>query len=469
MKCDIIRQYNHHERMFALMNIIIVGGGMLGKNIVQQLSDDSNNITVIDIDSENISDITARYDVIGIVGNGARHKIQQEAGIDDADLLIAVTGSDELNLLCCLMAKKQGHCQTIARVETPEYRSDAEYLKDELGLAMVLSPEYAAAKEISRLLMFPSAIKIETFAAGSVELIKLKLPEGSKLVGMSVKDVVTKLRCDVLVCTVERDDEAIIAYGDFVFKEKDIISIIASHENAIEFIKKVGFKTHAAKNVIIAGGAKIAQYLCDLLPRRGMTVKIIEKDTELCEKLCSEYPDISIINADTSETDVLVEEGVRDMDAFVSLLDLDEENILLSLAMQNITNGKIITKITKEDFNTITNRLELDTTVNPKTIISDMIVRYARATKNSLGSNVETLYNFIPGKVSASEFIVRDNSPISGIPISELKLKSNILIGSIIRNKRVILPRGSDIIYPGDSVILISEIMPLNDISDVLK
>ncbi|MBR2474683.1 MAG: Trk system potassium transporter TrkA [Clostridia bacterium] len=451
------------------MNIIIVGGGMVGKNLVQQLSEDGNNITVIDLEEDNINAITTKYDVNGIVGNGATHRIQQEAGIEDADLLIAVTGSDELNLLCCIIAKKEGKCQTIARVETPVYRADADYLKEQLGLAMVISPEYVAAKEISRLLRFPSAIKIETFANGNVELLKFRLPEGSKLAGMSVKEVVTKLKCDVLICTIERDSDTYIAYGDFVFKDKDIISIIASHKNADEFTKKVGFETHSAKNVMLAGGGEITHYLCEMLPKHGMNVKVIEKDRHICEEMCSDFGKISIINADTSDIDILIEEGVRDTDAFVSLLDLDEENILLSLTMKNLSKGKIITEIKKADFDAIAKNLDLDTTVNPKTITSDMIVRYVRATQNTLGSNVETLYNFIPGKATAAEFIVKENSPIASIPISELKLKKNILISSIIRNGHVILPRGNDVIIPGDSVVIVSEFMPLHDISDVLK
>ena len=451
------------------MNIIIVGCGMVGQNLVEQLNEEGNKITVIDLDADSVNEISTKYDVIGIVGSGATHKTQQEAGIANADLFIAVTGSDELNLLCCLIAKKEGHCQTIARVETSEYRVEAPYLKDELGLAMVISPEYVAAREISRLLLFPSAIKIETFARGSVELIKLRIPDGSKLAGMAVKDVVSKLKSDVLICTIERENEAYIAKADFIFKEKDIISIVASHKNAIGFIKKLGFKSNAAKSVILAGGGEICHYLCQMLPNYGMKVKVIEENSEICDKFASEFGKIPVINADPSETDVLAEEGAFDADAFVSLLDLDEESMLLSLSVKKLFKGKIITKITKSDFDALASNLDLDTTVNPKTITSDMIIRYARATKNTLGSNMETLYNFIPGKATAAEFIIRENSPISGKPLSELKFKNNVIVASIIRDKTVIIPRGNDIILPGDSVIIVSECMPIDDISDILK
>ncbi len=451
------------------MNIIIVGCGMVGKNLVEQLNEDGNEITVIDLDADNVHTITTKYDVYGIVGNGATHKVQQNAGISNADLFIAVTGSDELNLLCCLIAKKEGHCQTIARVETPEYRKETPYLKDELGLAMIISPEYVAAKEISKLLLFPSATKIESFARGTVELIKIRIPEKSKLAGMAVRDIVSKLKSDVLICTIERDNEAYIAKADFVFKEKDIISIVASHTNAIEFIKKLGFKAQATKNVILAGSGEIGHYLCQMLPDYGINVKVIDKTPALCDTLTSEFSKIPVINADPTDNDTLLEEGVEDADAFVTLLDLDEENILLSLSAKTLCKGKIITKITKSDFDALAANLDIDTTVNPKTITSDMIIRYARATKNSLGSNVETLYNFIPGKATAAEFTVKENSPIAEKPLSQLKFKNNIIVAAIIRDKTVIIPRGNDIIIPGDSVVIVSEFMPLHDISDVLR
>ncbi len=451
------------------MNIIIVGCGMVGTNLIEQLSGENNNITVIDLDSEKINAVITKYDVSGIVGSGATHKVQQQAGIAQADLFIAVTGSDELNLLCCLIAKKEGSCQTIARVETPEYRSETPYLKDELGLATVISPTYVAAEEISRLLLFPSAIKIETFARGNVELIKIRIPEGSSIAGMSVKDVVAKLHCDVLVCTVERENEAYIAKGDFVFKEKDIISIVGSHKSASVFINKLGIKNHSVKNVIIAGGGEMTHYLCQMLPNYGIKVKVIEKNKQKCDVLCSNFKKIAVLNADPSNTDTLLEEDIADTGAFVTLLDLDEENILLSLSAKTLCKGKLITKITRADFDTLAGNLDLDTTVNPKTITSDIIIRYARSMSNTLGSNVETLYNFIPGKASASEFVVKENSPIAGKPISELKFKKNILIAAIIRNKTVILPRGNDVINPGDSVVVVSEFMPLQDISDILK
>lgn len=451
------------------MNIIIVGGGMVGENLVAQLNEEDNNITIIDTSSDIVNKLTTRYDIMGIVGNGATHQIQQEAGISQADLLIAVTGSDELNLLCCLVARKATKCPTIVRLRDPEYSKDVPFLKDELGLEMVINPEYVAAEEIARVLRFPSALKIETFANGRVELMKFRIPEGSSLIDLAVKDVVTKLHCDILVCTVERGNEAYIADGNFVFKEKDILSIIASPKNANEFFRKINYTSSSVKDAIMIGAGDVSQYLCDIMKKTGVSLKVVEKDATLCDEFSSLYPEVSVINGDASDNEMMLEEGLATTDAFIALSQMDEENILHTLAAKNITKCKLITMVTKSESTELVSHLDLDTIINPKTVTSDMIIRYVRATKNTLGSNVETLYNFIPGKIQASEFKVVDNSTITNIPLSKLTFKNKILIASILRGDNVIIPRGHDVILPGDSVIIVSEIMPLHDISDILK
>ncbi len=451
------------------MNIIIVGCGKVGSTLAEQLNEDGNNITVIDMNAAKVESITNRYDIMGIVGNGATHMVQQQAGIYDADLLIAVTGSDELNLLCCLIAKKAGNCQTIARVKNPDYSTEAPYLKNELGLAMVINPEYAAAAEIARVLRFPSAIKIDTFAKGRVELLKFRLPEKSRIVGMSVKEVVTKLHCDVLVCTAERGDDAYIANGDFVFEEKDVISIIASPKNADDFFRKIDYKMHSVKDAMIAGGGEITHYLCDILHRSGISIKIIERDKSVCEELCSLWPDVAVINGDATDQSLLLEEGLANTGAFLALTNMDEENILLSLFARSSNQGKIVTKINRIDFDDVIKHLDLDTIIYPKNITADMILRYVRAMKNTIGSNVETLYNIIKGKAEAAEFIVRENSPVTGKPLCELEFKKDVLVAAILRGKNVIIPRGYDVIEPGDAVVIVSRLMALHDISDILK
>ena len=451
------------------LNIIIVGCGRIGQSLAEQLNEQGNNITVIDLAPEKVREVSTQYDVMGVVGNGATHDIQEEAGIANADLLIAVTGSDELNLLCCLIAKKSGNCQTIARVKRPEYSTDAAYLKDELGLAMVINPEHAAAEEILRVLRFPAAIKIDTFAGGRVELVKFRVPEKSPLVGMAVREVVSRLHCDVLICTVERDDEAYIAKADLVFKEKDVISLIASPKNASDFFTKIAYKTHPVKDAMIAGGGEIAHYLCRLLDEDGIHFTVIEKNREVCDDLCTQFPKATVIHGNAGDQETLLEEGLNRTDAFVALTNTDEENILLSLFAKSTGARKIVTKIKRFDFLSLVNHMDLDSIISPKNITSDVIVRYVRAMKNTIGSNVETLYNIIQGKIEASEFIVKENSPVVDKPLSELHFRDNLLVAAILRDNKVIIPRGHDRILPHDHVVIVSELMALHDISDVLK
>ena len=449
------------------MNIIIVGCGKVGQALAGQLSEEDNDITVIDVSAAKVNETDARYDVLGVVGNGATHLTQQEAGIKDADLLIAVTGSDELNLLCCLIAKKAGNCHTIARVRSPQYSTEAPYLKEELGLAMVVNPEQAAAAEIARVLRFPSAMKIDTFAKGRVELLKFKLPERSPLAGLAVKEITTKLHCDILVCTVERGDNAYIANGEFRFIDKDVISIIASPKNANAFFKQIHYRTNSVKDVMIVGGGNITHYLCERLSRSGIAVKVIEKDPAKCDELSEMLEDVTVINGDAVDQQVLYEEGIENTGGFVALTNLDEENILLSLFAKSVGNCKLVTKVNRIDFDDVIRHLELDTVIYPKNITSEDIVRYVRAMKNTIGSNVETLYNIIKGKIDASEFIIKDNSPIVGKPLMELKLKNDVLVASIMRDRKVIIPRGGDTMEVGDSVIIVSS-FALHDITDIL-
>ena len=448
------------------MNIIIVGCGKVGEELAHRLNDEGDNITVIDVDSTKVNDVTSRLDVLGVTGNGATHLVQQEAGIRDADLLIAVTGSDELNLFCCLIAKKEGNCQTIARVRDPQYSTEAPYLKEELGLAMVINPEFQAAAEIARVLRFPSAIKIDTFAKGKVDLMKFRLPENCVLTGCSVKEIATKLKCDVLVCTVERGDEAFIPNGEFVFGEKDIISIIASPANANAFFRKIDYKINQVKDCMIAGGGDVAYYLCRILKKAGISLKLIEKDPKRCEKLCTALPEVTVICGDAADQQILLEEGLENANSFAALTNLDEENIMLSLFARVKGCKKLVTKINRIDFFDVIKQLDLDSIIYPKNITSELIVSYVRAMKNTIGSNVQTVYSIIKGKAEAAEFLIKDTSPVLGKPLMELKFKPNVLVAVILRGNRVIIPRGSDVIEKNDSVIVVSDIRP-HDISDI--
>lgn len=451
------------------MNIIIVGCGEVGETLAGQLNREGNNVTVVDINSEKVKEVANKYDIMGVIGNGASRSTQKDAGIDKTDLLIAVTGTDEVNLLCCLVARKSTNCRTIARLKNPEYNIDAHYFKDELGLSMVVNPEYAAAREISRILNFPSVIKIDTFAKGRVELLTFKLPDGSPLAGMSVKDASAKLKLNVTFCTIQRDEEAFIAKGDFVFAERDVISFIASPKMAKEFFTKINYHIQPIKDALIVGGGEISHYLCEILCRSGISVTIVEKNLSRCNDLAVEFEDITVVNGDPADEDTLREEGISKASSFVALTEVDEENILLSLFAKKEQSRKVITKINKNEYYNIVNNLDLDTIIYPKNITADMIIRYVRAMNNTRGSNIETLYNIIKGKVEAAEFTVSEDSPIVGKPLSQLTFKPNVLIASILREKVQIAPRGQAIIEPGDAVVVVTKDIALGDITDILK
>jgi len=451
------------------MDIIIVGCGKVGEALARELNEEGNNITVVDEIASKVKHIATKYDIMGVIGNGATHLVQKEAGVRSADLLIAVTGSDELNLLCCLTAKKTGKCHAIARIKNPDYAKDAAYLRDELGLAMVINPEFAAAEEICRILKFPSAIKVDTFSRGRVELLKFKLPEGSPLVGQSLRDAMLKLESNVLVCIVEREDGAYIPKGDFVFAERDVISIIASSRSATDFLSKIDFELIPVKDVTVVGGGSITHYLCELLEKSGINLKVIEKSAEICNELASKFPSASIINGDPSDEDVLREERVAKSDAFVALTSIDEENVLLSLFAQNSGCRKIITKINRIEYVDVISRLELDSIIYPKNLTADMIVRYARAKQNTLGSNMENLYVLNRGEVEVAEFTVGESSRLVGIPLAQLRFKPDALIGAIIRGKQLIVPRGSVSVQAGDSVITVTKNISPHDVSDILE
>ena len=451
------------------MNVIVIGCGRIGRTLVEKLNGEGHQVTVVDTSADKIKDVSVRYDVKGVVGNGATYTVQREAGVDTADLLIAVTNSDELNLLCCIVAKKEGKCQTVARVKNPEYSQDAPYLKEQLGLSMVINPEYVAAEEIARVLRFPTALKIEPFAKGKVELIKFRLAKDSPLIGLSVKEMAIKYHADLLVCTIERGDEAHIAHGEFVFEERDVVSIVAAPKTANEFFTKTKQTSGHIKNALVVGGGVITQYLGGILERSGIRLRIMEKDFKRCEELSGMWPKYDIIHGDASDHDLLMEEGVSTAGAFVALANFDEENILLSVFAKSVGCNKLITKINRIDYDHVLNQLDLDTIICPKNITADILVRYVRAMQNSMGSNVETMYNIIQDKVEASEFIVKENSPVIGVPLSKLKFKPDVLVASITRDKQVIIPRGQDSIQTGDAVVIVSKHLGLHDISEVLR
>lgn len=451
------------------MRIIMVGCGKVGMTVTEQLSMENHDVTVIDTNSSVIHDVTNNFDVMGVVGNGASYGVQTEAGIENADLLIAMTDSDELNLLCCLIAKKAGGCNTIARVRNPVYNNEIRFIKEELGLSMAINPEAAAAKEIARILRFPSAIKIETFAKGRVELLKFIVGEGSILDGSSLIDVAKSTKSDVLVCAVERGDDVIIPNGRFVLQKEDTISIVASPKNSRDFFQKIGVETHQVKNSMIVGGGTIAYYLAKELIESGIQVKIVEKDHARCEHLSELLPKAVIINGDATNQDTLMEEGLVHCESFVSLTGIDEGNIFLSLFAKSCSKAKIVTKINRISYEEIINNFHLGSLIYPKFITAENIVRYVRAMQNSIGSNVETLYKIIGNKAEALEFLISEDAPVVGIPLEELNIKDNLLIASINRAGEILTPKGKTQLQAGDTVIIVTTHTSLHDIKDILK
>lgn len=452
------------------MNIIILGCGKVGQTLAVSLEEEEeHNITVIDTRYSVVQNLINNYDIMGVAGNGMNADILKEAGVEDADIFIAVAGSDELNLMACLMAKKLGAKRTIARVRTPEYSKNLHLIKDELGLAMVINPERAAASEIARILRFPSAMEIDTFSKGRIEILKFIVPDNSCLDNLQVCEIVSKLNCDILVCGVERTDSTFIPDGSFVLKSGDAISIVGSIKNVTGFFKKIGIKTTSVKDTMIIGGGETAYYLASQLEQTGINVKIIEQKEERCEELCTLLPKATIINGDGTENRLLLEEGLENADSVVSLTNIDEENILLSLFAKSKSNAKIITKINRIAYDEVIGKLNLGTTVYPKNITAECIVRFVRAKQKSIGSNIETMHLILDEKAEALEFKINENSPVINKRIDSLNLKENTLIACIHHNGKVIIPRGRDIIQIGDTVIVVALKSRCKDINDILK
>ena len=452
------------------MNIIIAGCGKVGRALAEQLSREKHDITVIDRKPEAIQQITNIADVRGVVGNGASFEIQMDAGIDTADLMIAVTDADEVNLLCCLIAKKAGGCQTIARVRNPVYHHEIHHIKDELGLSMVINPEWAAAMEMARLLRFPSAIDIDTFANGRIELLRFQLEEQNPLCNNKIKDLHMLSRCEVLICIVERGKEVLIPSGEVELKAGDMISVVASPVNASRFFKTIGIETNQVKNTMIIGGGKISFYLAKRLLEMGIQVKIIEKDRDACERLCEILPKAMIINGDGTDRELLAEEGLAKAEGFAALTNMDEENVMLALYAKSMSKAKKITKVNRNTFDTIIGSLNIGSLIYPKHITSETILQYVRAMQNSIGSNVETLYRLVDGNAEALEFVINGKSEVTDIPLLELQLNPLILVCAINRKGKIIIPKGQDCIQEGDSVVIITtDCGAYKDIRDIMK
>ncbi len=451
------------------MNIIVVGCGMVGYSLVEQLSQENHDIVVIDEDESKVRYITDEYDAMGVVGSGEDCKVLVEAGIEHTDLLIAVTEVDEKNLLCCIMAKRFENCRTIARVRNPVYSAETGFLRHELGLSMIINPEQIAANEIARIIQYPEDIKVDTFTRGRIELLNFQISKDSALCDQTLKSIRSRVKCNFLICLVTRDDDAFIPTLDTVFQEGDSLVLVALPSDANQFFIKSGFEKDPVQSVMIVGGGTTGYYLAKRLANIGISTKIIEQDEKRCDELSDLLPDAMIIRGDATDERLLMQEGIGVVDAFAALTGLDEENVFLSLYAKNVSHGQTVTKINRINYTEVINKMDLDSVVFPRTLTADYIVKYARSMMSGISSNVENIFRLENGKAEAFEFFVSEPSIVTNTPISKLRLKGDLIICSITRNSRVIIPTGHDEIRVGDAVIVITTRSFFSDIKDIVK
>lgn len=454
------------------MKIIVLGCGKVGYALAEQLSEEGHEITVIDSKAERVQATVDALDVIGYIGNGNSYKMQKEAGVEEADLLIAVTSQDEVNLLACLIAKKAGNCKTIARVRNPEYMEEIDYIRDELGLSLSINPEFATARDIDRLIQVPSALEVDTFAKGRAYMFRLEVPQGSPWNEMKVMDIAIKYGNHFLICILERGDEVMIPSGHTVIREGDKISMIAPTEMMNALFNSVGIKVRPIKNVMIAGGSTIAYYLAQKLLKAKVNITIIDNNYKKCQELSEKLDGAMIIYGDASDSKVLLEEGIEHMDAFVALTNLDEENIMLSLYANQVSKAKRITKVNKIGFEGIMRSIPVGSVISPKYLTAEHIIQFVRdlenRNENEHESSVDMVYRLADNKVEALEFTVDEESKVINTPIMNLPLKSNLLICSILRKNRVLIPSGQDKIQAGDKVVIVTKERRLNRLEDIL-
>lgn len=451
------------------MKIVIIGLGTIGRTILKNLSSEGHTVTIIDENKNKIENLIEKYDVLGVVGNGASMDIQIEAGVAEAELMIALTRSDELNILACLVAKKVGAKNTIARVRNPDYRKQIHAMKDDLGISMVVNPERETADEIFNIINLPSVAQIEHFAKGKVSLVEVVAEEGCSLIGETLISLGRKLTTKVLVCAVQRGDEVIIPSGSFEIRKGDKIHFTSNAKMLGDFLAEAHLGKSPLKNVMIVGGGRIGYYLADALAKKKYAVKLIEHDMAHAEALAEDLPRVTVVCGNGTQHDLLIEEGIEAMDAFVALTDIDEENIIVSMFANKKNVRKTITQIKSDDLYGMLDELGIENNVSPKQIVANMIISYIRALANTVGSNVLTLYRLVNDQVEALEFSAKKQEKFYNKPLKELKIKKNCLIGCIIRHNEVIIPGGESQIQLGDNVVVVTTHKNFDDLNDVFE
>ena len=451
------------------MNIIIAGAGEVGKALATTLNSEKHSVTLIDINADVLQEVCTSHDVMGVVGNATSYAVLKEAGIEGADLLIAVTGNDESNLLCCVVGQKVEECNTIARVRNPIYHEESGFLKEELEISMIINPELTVADEIARILRLPSASSIEVFSKGLVEMVRYKVKQHSVLCNLNLIEIDKKIPTDFLIGAIERKKEVIIPSGNTVLNSGDYIHVIASPVNLNSFFSAIGENTHQVRNCMIVGGGVIGYYLANTLLGLGVKTTIVEKEKSRCEELSLLLPKAVIIHSEATKGEVLLEEGLEKVESFVSLTNLDEENIMASLYASKVSEAKVITKVKRSIFLDMAKDMDVGSPICLEQITADYIISYVRALENSYGSNIETLYKLVDNKVEALEFQVKQEAKCLDKPLSDIKLKKDLLLACINRNGKIMIPKGTDMILTGDTVIVVTTQKGLEDINDILE
>lgn len=448
------------------MDIIISGLGSVGTTLMNQLSKEGHNIVVIDSNSEKVEEAINSCDVKGVIGNCASSEVLKEARVGSAELLIASTSDDELNILCCIIANKLGVKKTIARASKPEY---LELFKNEgdLGLSLMVNPQYEAAMEISRMLRFPSAITVNHFSGGKVELVEFRVAENSPLVGISLKDLGKSFKAKVLICAVQRDGKAIIPSGNFIIEAEDRLFLTATTKNISSFFKQLGWNKQA-RDVIIVGGSRTSFYLCEQLERAGIHAKVIEKNKKRCASLSDALDKTEIIWGDGTDQQLLLDEGLDHTDAFVALSSLDEQNIIMSMFASSRDVPKVITKIDQLGYYDMLQKSGIYSAVSTKNSTADQIIRFVRLIGNKDGQSVQRIFQIIDYSTEVLEFRATDNFKKFGVAIQDMKLKKHLLVAGIIRGGVLITPTGQDTIEKGDNVIIVTKDDTLSSLNDIL-
>ena len=450
------------------MNIIIAGAGKVGKVLLRQLTAEGHDLTVIDQNNRVLESLVVQYDAIGVQGNCASKAVLEQAGVERADLVIAATNADEINLLCCMTAHGiNPKLHTIARIRDPEYTQQVMTMRHTFPLSLTVNPEKQAAMEIERLLKFPGFLRRESFAKGRSQIVELRIDAGSKLKNIALMDMGNVVKCRVLVCAVLRNGQAVAPSGNFVLQEGDRIFVTAPTSSLATLLKSLDIVTRRVRSVLLCGGGRVAFYLAQLLEKDGITVKIIEKDKARCMILAEALPDTDVIQGDCSNQSVLEDQGIDGCDAVVALTGLDETNMVLSLYAANRGVTQTIAKLSREESARIADTMGLGSIISPKELCSNDIVRYVRAMQNQTGAAV-SVHAIADGQAEAVEFVVDEDTPNCGIPLKNIRTKSDVLIAGIIHNTTSVVPNGESLFMPGDRVVVVtSHRGSLQQLSDI--